>query len=113
MMKYFNVSLLSVSFTTPRTSSPLSEDSSATNSGDTGQDGRESPLSVSSVNFDERPRSFASVNVDEVGIFLALQRPYNKDLYRREGKGCRCCLGDRIASMPRRASYFASGRVEE
>jgi hypothetical protein len=28
--------------------------------------GRESPISASSVNFDERPRSFASINVNEV-----------------------------------------------
>ena len=28
-----------------------------------------------------------------------------KDLYRREGKGRRCCLGDRIDSIPCRTSY--------
>ena len=28
---------------------------------------------------------------------------------RREGKGRRCCLGDRIESIPCRASYFAPG----
>ena len=36
-----------------------------------------------------------------------------KDLYRRECKGRRCFLGDRIVSLPCRASYFAPGRLEE
>ena len=34
------------------------------------------------------------------------------DLYRREGKGRRCCLGDRIDSIPCRASYFAVWAVQ-
>ena len=33
--------------------------------------------------------------------------PQKKDLYRREGKGRRCILEDRIDSIPCRASYFA------
>ena len=33
-----------------------------------------------------------------------------KDLYRREGKGRRCCLVD---SIPSHASYFAPGRYED
>ena len=32
---------------------------------------------------------------------------------RRECKGCRCCLGDRIDSIHCRAGYFAPGRFEE
>ena len=31
----------------------------------------------------------------------------------REGKGRRCYLGDRTASIPCRASYFAPGRFGE
>jgi hypothetical protein len=53
----------------PRTSSPLSEEGSSStghSANDIGRDGRDSPLSDSSINFDERPRSFASVNLDEV-----------------------------------------------
>ena len=34
-----------------------------------------------------------------------------KDLYRREGT--RCCLRDRIASIPCGASYFGPGQFEE
>ena len=30
-----------------------------------------------------------------------------------EGKGRRCCLGDRFDSIPYRASHFATGRFEE
>ena len=33
-----------------------------------------------------------------------------KDKYRRKDKGRRCCLGDRIASIPCRVSYCALGR---
>ena len=36
-----------------------------------------------------------------------------KDKDRREGKGRRCCLGDRIDSMYCRASYFAPGWYDE
>ena len=36
-----------------------------------------------------------------------------RDLYRREGKGRGCYLGDRIYSIPSRASYFAPERFEE
>ena len=36
-----------------------------------------------------------------------------EDIYRREGKGSRYCLADRIDSIPCRASYFALGRFEE
>ena len=36
-----------------------------------------------------------------------------KDSYRREGKGRRCGLADRIASNLCRAGYFAQGRFEE
>ena len=36
-----------------------------------------------------------------------------KSLYRRKGKGRRCCLGERIYSIPCRAIYFAPGRFEE
>ena len=35
------------------------------------------------------------------------------DLYRREGKSRRCCVEDRMYSIPYRASYFALGRFEE
>ena len=35
---------------------------------------------------------------------------YKKDKYRREGKGLRCCLGNRIYSIICHASYFALGR---
>ena len=35
-----------------------------------------------------------------------------KDLFRREDKGRRCLLGDKIDSIPRLASYFALGRIE-
>ena len=34
-------------------------------------------------------------------------------IYRREGKGRRCCLGDKIYSIPSRASCFSSGFYEE
>ena len=36
-----------------------------------------------------------------------------KDSYRREGKGRRCGLADRIASNLCRAGYFAKGRFED
>ena len=36
-----------------------------------------------------------------------------KGEYRRKGKGRRCCMGDRIYSIPFRASCFALGRFEE
>ena len=36
-----------------------------------------------------------------------------KDLNRREGKGFRCCLVNRLASFPCRAGYIAPGRYEE
>ena len=29
-----------------------------------------------------------------------MTQPWKKDLYRREGKGRRCCLEDRIYSIP-------------
>ena len=41
------------------------------------------------------------------------QYTQKRDLYRRVGKGRRCCLGDRIASTPCRASCFSPGRFEE
>ena len=45
---------------------------------------------------------------------LQALRPKKKDLYRREGKCPRCCLGDRIDKMfPCRANYFAPGRFED
>ncbi len=40
--------------------------------------GRESPISASSVNFDERPRSFASINVNEVGFCYSPATPFSK-----------------------------------
>ena len=43
-------------------------------------------------------------------LTIGLQTERYKDLYRREGKGRRCCLGERIDSIPCRASYFAPGR---
>ena len=36
-----------------------------------------------------------------------------KDLYKRQGKGRRCCLGDIIYSILFRASYFPPGWFEE
>ena len=36
-------------------------------------------------------------------------QPQKKDLYRKEGKGRRCCLGDRIYSILCHASYFGPG----
>ena len=36
-----------------------------------------------------------------------------KDLNKREGKGRHCCLGNRIVSIPCRASYFAPEGLEE
>ena len=36
-----------------------------------------------------------------------------KDNLRIEGKGRRCCMGDRIESIPCRAGYFAPGWFEE
>ena len=33
--------------------------------------------------------------------------PSKKDKYRRKGKGRRCCLGNRLYSIPCSASYFA------
>ena len=45
--------------------------------------------------------------------FARGHQPEKKDKYRREGK-CLCCfLGDRVGSIPCRASNFATGRVEE
>ena len=41
------------------------------------------------------------------------QGPYNKDLYRRQGKGRRCYLGDIIYPIPCHASYFAPEWYEE
>ena len=38
---------------------------------------------------------------------------YKKDKYRRKGKCRRCCLGDRIDSIPCHASYFAPGLFED
>ena len=38
---------------------------------------------------------------------------YKKDLYRSEGKGRRCCLGDRMNSIPFRACCFPPGRYKE
>ena len=40
-------------------------------------------------------------------VASTLQERLDKDLYRREGKGRRCRLGDRIASIPCHASCFA------
>ena len=49
----------------------------------------------------------------QMDVLQAL-RPKKKDLYRREGKCPRCCLGDRINKMfPCRANYFAPGRFED
>ena len=39
--------------------------------------------------------------------------PKKTNLNRREGKGRRCCLADRIYSIPCSASYFAPGRFED
>ena len=44
---------------------------------------------------------------------LAWPKPNKKDIYRREGKGRRCFLGDRIASIPCQASYFVPGWDEQ
>ena len=38
---------------------------------------------------------------------------FEKDVYRREGKDRRCCLGDRIDIDSWRSKYFAPGRFEE
>ena len=46
-------------------------------------------------------------------IDIGEPRDYKKDLYRRDGKGRHCCLGDRIYSIPCDASYFAPGWYEE
>jgi hypothetical protein len=66
-----------------RTSSPRSEGSSGSNSGDMG---RESPISASSVNFDERPRSFASINVNEVGFRYSLATLLSSPCWRLKGQ---------------------------
>ena len=36
---------------------------------------------------------------DKEGLAVCAELPL-KDLYRRKGKGRRCCLGDRIYSIP-------------
>ena len=46
-------------------------------------------------------------------IIIVKFQSYKKDLYRREGKGRRGCLGDRIYSIPCHTSYFALGWNEE
>ena len=46
-------------------------------------------------------------------VASTLQERLDKDLYRREGKGRRCRLGDRIASIPCHASCFAPEWYEE
>jgi hypothetical protein len=66
-----------------RTSSPRSEGSSGSNSGDMG---RESPISASSVNFDERPRSFASINVNEVGFRKSSAMLFSSSCWRLKGQ---------------------------
>ena len=42
-----------------------------------------------------------------------LSNVQKKDVYRSEGKGRRCFMGDRIASIPCHASYFGLIRIEE
>ena len=54
---------------------------------------------------------FNLYNLVSLSNFLNVSDPYKdwslkKDLYRREGKGRRCCLGDIIYSVPCHASYF-------
>ena len=38
-----------------------------------------------------------------------IKKTKKKDKDRKEDKGRRCCLGDRIASIPCRTSYFPPG----
>ena len=50
-------------------------------------------------------------NRDRLGFYAEVQK--KNALYKREGKDRLGFLGDRIASIPCRASYFAPGRFEE
>ena len=49
----------------------------------------------------------------DTGREVSTHKTKKKDLYRRTGKGRRCFLGDKTASIPCRASYFEPGRFEE
>ena len=42
---------------------------------------------------------------------LCMYGPYKKDKDRRDGKGHRCCLGDRIDSIPDRTIFFFARMV--
>ena len=46
-------------------------------------------------------------------LFQYVQKPYTKEKGRREGKGRRCCLGDRIASVHRSASCLAPSNSDD
>ena len=50
---------------------------------------------------------------DEPHVLVGLYIIKKKDLYRREGKGRRCSLGDRIAFNPCRGSHFSPVQVED
>ena len=59
------------------------------------------------------------VSVNEASLYhymdteiIVLLPALKKDSYKREGKGRRCFLEDRIVSIPCRASFFALGRFE-
>ena len=51
--------------------------------------------------------------VEQIKLQMSCTLSIKKDKDSREGKGRRCCLEDRIYSIPCRASYFLFGLNEE